>query len=143
MVEVTKMFLQCRYFHSVFTGPVCPTVHSLSGAPNTPLILALNIRQEEVRRELSLLNPSKSSGPNNIPARLLKEGASEIAPSLTKLFQLSLHLESVPSAWKDANVFPLYKCGDKSDAKNYRPISLTSVVSKVMERIALVRSPVH
>ena len=35
--------------------------------------------------------------------------------------------------WKDANFIPLYKCGDKSAAKNYRPISLTSVVSKVMK----------
>ena len=110
-----------RYFHSVFTGPVCPAVHSLSGAPGTLLISAPNIQQEEVRRELSLLNPLKPSGPDNIPAGLLREGASEIVPSLTKLFQLSLHLESVPSAWKDANVISLYKCGDKSDAKNYRP----------------------
>ena len=55
--------------------------------------------------------------------RLLKEGASEIAPSLTKIFQLSLHLARVPSVWKDANVIPLYKRGDKSSAKNYHPIS--------------------
>ena len=53
-------------------------------------------------------------------------------PSQTKL---SLHLAKVPSVLKDANVIPLYKRGDKSAAKNYRPISLTSVVSKVMERI--------
>ena len=63
-----------RYFHSVFTGAVCPTVHSLPCASSTPLISALNIQHEEVRKELSLLNPSKSSGPDNIPARLLKEG---------------------------------------------------------------------
>ena len=37
--------------------------------------------------------------------------------------------------WKDTNVIPLYKRGDKSDAKNYRPVSLTSMVSKVTERI--------
>ena len=124
-----------RYFHSVFTGAVCPTVHPLPCASSTPLISALNIQHEEVRKELSLLNPSKTSGPDNIPARLLKEGASEIAPSLTKILKLSLHLAKVPSVWKDANVIPLYKRGDKSAAKNYRPISLTSVVSKVMERI--------
>ena len=89
------MLLRNRYFHPVFTTPVCPAVHPLYGAPSTPLILSLNLRQEEVRRELSLLNPSKLRCPNNIPARLLKEGASDVAPSLTKLFQLSLHLESV------------------------------------------------
>ena len=61
------------FFHSVFTGPVCPAVHSLSGAPSTPLILALNIRQEEVRRELSLLNPSKSSGPTTFQQDYLKK----------------------------------------------------------------------
>ena len=124
-----------RYFHSVFARPVCPADHPLPVASNIPIIPALNIQQEDVRKELSSLNPSKSSGPDNIPARLLKEGASEIAPSLAKIFQLSLHLERVPSVWKDVNVVPLHKRGDKSDAKNYRPISLTSVVSKVMERM--------
>ena len=62
-----------RYFHSVFTSPVCPAVHPLLCASSTPLISALNIQHEEVRKELSLLNPSKSSDPDNIPARLLKK----------------------------------------------------------------------
>ena len=74
-----------RYFHSIFTSPVCPAVHPLSGAPSTTLISALNLQQEEVRRELSLLNSSKLRCPDNIPARLLKEGASDVALSLTKL----------------------------------------------------------
>jgi len=88
-----------------------------------PIIPALNIQQEEVRRKLSLLNPSKSSGQDNIPTRPLKEGASEAAPSPANVFQLSLHLEQVPSVWKDANVIPLHKYGHKSVVKKHTDIS--------------------
>ena len=77
----------------------------------------------------------KSSGPDNIPARLLKEGAAEIAPSLTRLFNLSLLQASILAAWKEAHIIPLHKKGDRSNVKNYRPISLTSVVSKVLEKV--------
>ena len=72
------------------------------------------------RKELSLLNLSKSRGPDSIPAKLLKEGASEIAPSLTDYL---------------LNWWGYHQCGkmwmlfwDKSAAKNYRPISLTSLM---------------
>ena len=84
---------------------------------------------------LGSLKSIKSSGPDNIPARLLKEGAVEIAPSLTRRFNLSLLQASVPAAWKEAHVIPLHKKGDRSNVKNYRPVSLTSVVSKVLEKV--------
>ena len=89
----------------------------------------------EVQKVLGSLKSIKSSGPNNIPARLLKEGAVEIAPSLTRRFNLSLLQASVPAAWKEAHVIPLHKKGDRSNVKNYRPVSLTSVVSKVLEKV--------
>jgi len=78
-----------------------------------------------VQKALGSLKSVKSSGPDNIPARLLKEGAAEIAPSLTRLFNLSLLQASVLAAWKEAHIIPLHKKGDRSNVKNYRPISLT------------------
>ena len=70
-------------------------------------------------KELKAINPSKAYRPDQIPQRLLKECTSEIAPSLTRLINLSLRVGCVPKDWKCAN---------------YRPISLLSLVSKIAER---------
>ena len=67
--------------------------------------------------------------------RLLKEVASEIAPALSLLFQASLHQGKPPADWNHAFVSALFKKGDRTQAINYRPISLTSIVSKCLEHI--------
>ena len=66
---------------------------------------------------------------------MLKETAGSIAPSFTRLLQLSLSTATVPGCWKQANVLPLFKTGDWSDFGNYRPISLLNICSKVCEKI--------
>ena len=70
--------------------------------------------------------------PDGIPARILKELANEIAPSLCKLFNQSLSLGVVATKWKFANVTPVYKKDDPTLVCNYRPISLLCILSKVM-----------
>ena len=66
---------------------------------------------------------------------LLKEAADKIAPTITLLFQASLNQGNTPSTWRKALVVPIFKKGSKSDANNYRPISLTSVLCKLCEHI--------
>ena len=88
-----------------------------------------------VHKLLSDLNPFKATGPDAISARFLKETANEIAPMLTCLFNQSLATGEVPQDWKKAYVIPIYKKGGKSDPRNYRPVSLTSIVCKTMEHI--------
>ena len=83
------------------------------------------------------LNPDKALGPDGIPGRILKESAQTIAPSLTLLFNKSLHFAVVPHEWKLANVVPIFKKGVKDHVQNYRPISLLCVVSKLLERCVL------
>ena len=62
-------------------------------------------------------------------------GAKELAPILKILFQLSLDEGTVPQEWREAWVTPIFKKGDKNQAANYRPVSLTSIVSKVLEHV--------
>ena len=81
------------------------------------------------------LDPNKSTGADNISTKLLKECQDELKMPLKLLFNKSLREETVPSDWKCANVTPIFKKGSKSDAGNYRPISLTSVVIKILEKI--------
>ena len=66
---------------------------------------------------------------------MLKETAISIAPSFTRLLQMSLSSATFPECWKQANVLPIFKKGDKSYFDNYRPISLLNISSKVCERI--------
>lgn len=95
--------------------------------------------QREVRRALISLDVKKSSGPDGIPAIVLKTCAPELTPVLTRLFTLLYSLSEVPSSWKVAIVHPIPKKGDRTDPSNYRPIAITSILSKVMERVINTR----
>ena len=81
------------------------------------------------------INAHKATGPDAIPAMLLKEAADQLAPILTTIYRASLQQAIVPEEWKKANVVPIFKKGDHSAASNYRPVSLTSIASKMMEHI--------
>ena len=83
---------------------------------------------------LLALDTSKTNGPDNLSAKMLKSTAVSIDPVLTKLLNLSIITGKLPSAWKTSSVVPVPKAENKSDAKNYRPISLFSVTSKILER---------
>ena len=89
----------------------------------------------KVRKALPQLSTSKSSGPDGIPAIVLKSCAPELAPVPNKLLQLSYNLGIFPSSWNLAHIFPIPKKGDKSDPSTYRPIAITSLISKTMETI--------
>ncbi len=88
----------------------------------------------DVMNVLRTIDNNKAHGPDGIPARLLTETASQISSSLCELFNKSLRTGIVPFDWKLANVVPVYKRGDQEFVENYRPISLLSLISKVLER---------
>ena len=92
------------------------------------LIDTIDFSVEEVHGELLNLQGGKACGPDHVSAHLLQKGADFLAPTLTKLFQLSFSTGILPSDWVTANVVPVHKKGDKHLSSNYRPISLTSIV---------------
>ena len=94
----------------------------------------LSVTEEDILDILKSLDTTKSSGPDGISPRMLKEASTVIYKPLTKLINLSLSTCRVPEAWKRANVLPLHKKNEKNNMNNYRPISLLSCVSKVLER---------
>ena len=81
----------------------------------------------------------KACGPDDIPGRLLKEEAPWLAEPLIQLYNLSLQSGVLPRDWRRANVTPVFKKGDKHSPSNYRPISLTSLVVKCLERLVHTR----
>ena len=80
---------------------------------------------EHVTEILSGLNSSKATGLDNIPAWFVKDGSKCIAYPLAHIFNLSLNLKS-------ARVTPLHKKNSKTEAGNYRPVSVLCIISKVL-----------
>ena len=98
-------------------------------------ISSINITPDIVCKVLSSLDASSSMGPDELSPVVLKECCGSLAFPLAMLFRESLSSSVLPALWKQSLVVPIYKRGPRSDPLNYRPISLTSVACKVMERI--------
>ena len=92
-----------------------------------------------VLKQLQSLKTNKAIGLDNISARLLK--CSTISLSITKLFNLSIRSGKLPGIWKCSKVSALFKSGDRTNAKKYRPISVLLTLSKMLERA--VHSQLH
>ena len=101
-------------------------------ATNMPEI---NISENGLMKLLQNLKPGKAAGPDKLKPLLLRELREEIAPIIQIIFDRSLKTGKLPADWMKANVMPVFKKGDKSLAANYRPISLTCILCKVLEHI--------
>lgn len=95
----------------------------------------VNFESYEVYRLLQHLQVNKATGPDDISARVLRECAAELAPSLSQFFRMSLRAGRVPAGWKHGRITACHKGGPKDNPMNYRPISLLPIASKVMETI--------
>ena len=122
-------------FSSVFTEDTPETADLRAEGPSYPPIPELIIREEGIEKLLSGLNPSKASGPDQVPARLLKELSKELAPVVTALYKQSFDTGDVPEEWTTAWITPVFKKGSRSDPANYRPVSLTCILCKLMEHV--------
>ena len=89
------------------------------------------ITVSEVRKALKDLKSKKATGVDGIPSRLLKDGLDALAPPLSVIFNLTIQQNVIPAEWKKAKD----KSGTKDDPRNYCPISVLPVVSKVLERL--------
>ncbi|CAF3620810.1 unnamed protein product [Rotaria socialis] len=91
------------------------------------------VTNEEITQLIIKMRQFKSPGPDKITPRVLKEAMIYIVDKLLIIFNTSLDNGKVPDDWKKANVTPIFKKGKRDDPSNYRPISLTSVVGKLLE----------
>jgi hypothetical protein len=94
---------------------------------------------DEVGKLLLNLKVEKSPGPDNIPARILKVCATELAPSISLLLNKSFPMGMLPIEWKTANIQPIFKKGSKNSRENYRQISLTGIICKIGEKVVRSR----
>jgi len=94
-----------------------------------------------VKGTFSRLRLQSAMGPDDIPPSFLRHAPDSLIALLTALFNYSWHHGVLPRAWRDANLFALFKGGrkPKTDPSSFRPISLTSTTAKAFERLILTR----
>ena len=94
----------------------------------------LETSPEKISSILKSLNPSKAAGIDNLSGKFLKDDGHVLARPISQLCNLSIKLNSFRRSCKIAKVKPLFKKGSKTDPQNYSPISLLSLLSKIIER---------
>ena len=103
----------------------------------TPELQAFEVTEEEVVKELKALQPNKSPGIDYMYPRVLKEMAEVLGKPVTLLFKKSLNDEELPAHWLQALITPIFKKGSKILPENYRPVSLTCILCKILEKLAV------
>ena len=127
---------QCELFNKYFFDQFSsPSAYDINIDYTNDHLYRINFEPDIIKTHLMNINPNKAQGPDLIHGRILKECASTLAYPLSRLFKLSYESGNIPADWKLANVVPVHKKGSKSEASNYRPISLTSLVMKINERV--------
>ena len=120
------------FFFEQFSAPSLYNIH-IEYSNDSEFDIDFDHRR--VRKLLSRINTNKAQGPDGIHGMILKRCAVGLAYPLSFLFKLSYNTGHLPTEWKLANVVPVHKKGSKSNVENYRPISLTCLVSKIFERL--------
>ena len=131
--DVSKADLFNDYFQSVFTQ-----MPYRVKTDNKNVVIQLShvyFTTEEIQSSLLQLDVNKAKGPDRIGNALLKNLHKSLPKSLCLLFILIACKAHFPTKWKVAEIVPIYKDGDKQDASNYRPISLLSAVSNLLETL--------
>ena len=98
-------------------------------------MLFQTVDEEYILNAIHRLEKGKASGPDMVTISLVKDAAISIAYPLMMIYNASLINGIFPDAWKLARVTLIYKSGPKTDTNNYRPISVVSVFSRILERL--------
>ena len=138
-----KVDFLAQHFARKMTVP-----HPTKLPPSLPVVAgerltSVTTTEGEVRAALSALEENKAVGPDGVSPRLLRRCSGVLAHPLSRLFEAILRQERWPRIWKTSHVVPVHKKGSRSEAANYRPISLLSVVGKVLEDILTRRLTSH
>ena len=139
-----KAELLNSFFVSVCTtdNGTLPPLPAQALAEEESTLDSVTFRTAQTKLIMKRLKNKTSSGPDGLPPILFKNLANQLAHPLTIIFNIIMQAGEVPHQWKQANVVPIFKKGSSAIPKNYRPISLTCVGSKIFETaIKLVLVP--
>lgn len=134
--DIDKANLFNSAFHSFFTSNNSSLPCSTSSNP-TNKMLPFQISPFDILKAGRSLKGKLSRTPDGIPSFFLLNLLDPLLKPLTFLFNLSLNSHKAPVQWKSALVIPIFKKGDRRNPGNYRPVSLTSSMSRLFEKVLL------
>ena len=130
------------YFKEVFSEETTGEMPEMDNQCENQ-IRDIEISRVTIQKILEKFNVNKSCGPDKLHPHLLQKTARTISVPLKIIFEKSLNDGECPDDWRTANVTPIHKKGDRTDPSNYRPVSLTSQVCKVLETVVRERIVRH
>ena len=133
--ELEKCNILNDHFARCFNRTTYDTMPVVEGGGDGGKMEVLIIEEINIKDKLLKLQHNKAGGVDGLTSRFLQETAGVICSPLHIIFCKSLSSGSVPEDWKRSNITAIFKEGDKSDPNNYRPVSLTCIISKVFEAI--------
>jgi len=135
--DATKAKLLNDFYSSVFVvdNDVLPNFPVRENVEHGDQLSDISFQPEIILNHLLKLKPKTGGGPDGLVSVLLKNIAYSIADPLSILFNSSFEQSALPDIWKAAIVTPVFKKGSSSEVSNYRPISLTCIICKLMESI--------
>ena len=140
MLEICALLLD--QFNSVFTSPITNMIvhdpvsfFSCQSLNPNECLTDVEITEQIIIDSIQEHSSASAAGPDGVPSSLLLKCAAELATALKLMFSQSLTHSFIPSSLKRATITTVFKSGTKSSPSNYRPISLTSTIIKVFERI--------
>jgi hypothetical protein len=139
-----------EYFSSVFTreNVNCsetdfPVLRDLFSGDRNDVLHDITINEELVLSKLNKLKLNKAPGVDGIVPLILVKAADIVCKPLSSIFNSSLTAGIVPTDWRRANVTAIFKQGQRNNPSNYRPVSLTCQVCKILESIMKDRVQQH
>ena len=133
VTELEKAETLNTYFSSVFTDENKSIIPSISNNLVGTQITIIKFTSEMVRTKILSLNENKSPGPDNIHPFFLKRLTRVLCLPISMLFNLSMRSGTNAEQWREAIITAIHKKGARDLAENYKPISLTSIIIKLME----------
>jgi len=140
-VKDTACIATCfnEFFHSTFTRSdyILPSIDQLPTPSNQ--LSSISIDATDTFKALVSLDPNKAMGCDRISPKVIRACATSLCEPVTALFNKCLATSSLPVEWKVHQITPIPKGGDLSQIKNYRPISLLCILSKVLESMVFTQ----
>ena len=109
--------------------------HSTAESGIIDILFDILFTVEDIRESINELSSSSASGPDGVSALLLKKCVESLCKPLYQIYRKCMDTGTVPKSFKTSNITPIFKSGNKGSAENYRPVALTSQLSKVFEKI--------
>ena len=156
LVQTGEMFSKpsklANIMNTFFIQKVRDLRNNLPQSPGDPLELARNLMSrnhskfslkpvppDDISKIISNMKSTKSCGKDNIDTYVIKLAKEELTPVITHIVNLSISTKTFPNLWKCAKVIPLHKKDEVTIPKNYRPVSLLPITSKVLERAVFLQ----